>query len=144
MIEQNYTNHARFVKGFHFLLGSLLFLGFIVSALNIWLQWKAGEGLMNPVLLVVLFICGMLLFIFTRQFPLKAQDRAIRAEENLRYFILTRKPIDKRVTLGQIIALRFAPDEEFIDLTDRAVNESLSPDEIKKAIKNWRADNHRV
>ena len=144
MNEQNYANHARFVKGFHLLLGSFLIIGTICSVVNVWQQWSAKDNLFSSILIALLFICSILLFIFTRTFPLKAQDRAIRAEENLRYFILNRKPLDSRITMGQVIALRFAPDDEFVILADRAINENLSPDEIKKAIKNWRADEHRA
>jgi len=144
MNEQNYANHARVVKGFHLLLGSFLVIGTISSLVNIWQQWSAKDQVFSSILIALLFICGILLFIFTRTFPLKAQDRAIRAEENLRYFILTRKPLDSRITMGQVIALRFAPDDEFVILADRAINENLSPDEIKKAVKNWRADEHRA
>ena len=144
MNEQNYANHARVVKGFHLLLGSFLVIGTICSLVNLWQQWSAKDQVFSAILITLLFICGMLLFIFTRTFPLKAQDRAIRAEENLRYFILTRKPLDSRITMGQVIALRFAPDDEFVILADRAINENLTPDEIKKAVKNWRADEHRA
>ena len=144
MNEQNYANHARVVKGFHLLLGSFLVIGTICSLVNVWQQWAAKDQVFSAILITLLFICGILLFIFTRTFPLKAQDRAIRAEENLRYFILTRKPLDSRITMGQVIALRFAPDDEFVILADRAINENLSPDEIKKAVKNWRADEHRA
>ena len=144
MNQQNYANHARVVKGFHLLLGSFLVIGTICSLINIWQQWSAKDQVFSSILIALLFICGILLFIFTRTFPLKAQDRAIRAEENLRYFILTRKPLDSRITMSQVIALRFAPDDEFVILADRAINENLSPDEIKKAIKNWRADEHRA
>ncbi len=118
MNEQNYANHARVVKGFHMLLGSFLVIGTICSFVNIWQQWSAKDQVFSSILIALLFICGILLFIFTRTFPLKAQDRAIRAEENLRYFILTRKPLDSRITMGQVIALRFAPDDEFIILPD--------------------------
>lgn len=37
----------------------------------------------------------------------------------------------------------FAGDDEYLGLIDRAINEQMKPDDIKKAIKNWRADNHR-
>jgi hypothetical protein len=77
-------------------------------------------------------------------FAVTVQDRAIRAEESLRYFILTGRAIDTRVTIGQLIALRFAHDDEFVALADRAEKEGLSPAEIKKAIKQWRADHHRA
>jgi len=144
MIQQNYTNHSRFVKGYHIVLSLFLILGTICSLINIYLQWAAHYDMMNSILIALLFICGLLLAAFTRQFPLKAQDRAIRAEESLRYYILTNKPLSNKVTMGQVIALRFAPDEEFTVLADRAVKENLSPVEIKKEIKNWRADHHRV
>lgn len=144
MNEQNYANHSRYVKGFHFLLGTLLIVGSIISILNIWLQCSAGSGVMNPILIALLFICCFLTAWYARVFPLKAQNRAIRAEESLRYFILTRKPLDNRITMGQIIALRFAADEEFVQLVDRAANENLSATEIKKAIKQWRADHNRM
>jgi hypothetical protein len=144
MHEQNYASHSRYVKGYHYVLSSLLLIGTIGSIVNMVLQILAHDGVLSSILIAILFICGLLIFWLMRQFPIKAQDRAIRAEENLRYFILTRKPLDSRITMKQIIALRFAPDDEFVILADRTINESLSPDEIKRAIKNWRADNYRV
>ena len=86
----------------------------------------------------------LMLFFYCRIFPLKAQDRAIRAEENLRHYVLTGKLLDPRLTVRQIIGLRFASDAEFITLAQRAAEENLSGDDIKKAIKNWRADNYRL
>jgi len=79
-----------------------------------------------------------------RLFPLRAQDRAIRAEENLRHFALTGKLLDKRLTIGQITGLRFAEDEEFVRLAKEAVEKKMSGNEIKKAIKNWRQDHLRM
>ena len=144
MKTQNYAGHARFVSGFHYVLSVLLFAGLVGSLINSWLQWQHGENIFSAVLISLLFVCCIFLFVFTRQFPLKVQDRAIRAEESLRYFILTGKQVDKRVTIAQLIALRFAPDEEFVELAGRAANEGLSADKIKQAIKNWRADHHRA
>ncbi len=79
-----------------------------------------------------------------RSFPLRVQDRAIRAEENLRYFSMTGKLLEKKLTMSQIIALRFAGDSEFIALVDQALQNNWTNKEIKQAIKNWRADNHRA
>jgi hypothetical protein len=84
------------------------------------------------------------LFWFARVFALKAQDRAIRAEENFRHYILTGKPLPAQLRLGQIIALRFASDAEFPALVQKAVAEKLRSNDIKKMIVNWRADHHRV
>jgi hypothetical protein len=89
-------------------------------------------------------ICLLLLFFIARLFPLKAQDRAIRAEENLRHYVMTGKLLDPKLTIRQIIGLRFASDQEFVELAGRAVEENLSEDAIKKAVKNWRADTYRV
>ncbi|TWI96678.1 hypothetical protein JN11_03790 [Mucilaginibacter frigoritolerans] len=144
MIQQNYANHSRYVKGYHFILSAFLLFGTVASFINAWLQWIAHDNFLSALLVALLFICSVFIFLFVRQFPMKAQDRAIRVEENLRYFILTRKPLDSRITMSQIIALRFAQDDEFITLVDKALHESMSADEIKRAIKNWRADNFRM
>jgi len=144
MLQQNNAHHKRYVNGYHFILTTFLLIGTITSLVNVYLQWAAHYDMLNSILIALLFICGLFIFYYMRQFPLRAQDRAIRAEENLRHYILTHKPLDSRVTMGQVIALRFAPDNEFIVLADRAVKESLSPAEIKKEIKQWKADNHRM
>jgi len=143
MNPQNYDNHPRYVKGYHFILSALLFIGLIVSIINIFRHWNESGRAIN-LMLLLLVVCLFFIFWFMRQFAIKAQDRAIRAEESLRYFILTGKAIDSRITMSQIIALRFAPDDELISLTDKAATEGLSGTEIKKAIKTWRADHFRA
>jgi hypothetical protein len=77
-------------------------------------------------------------------FALKAQDRAIKAEENFRHHLLTGKLLDPRLTMRQIIGLRFASDEEFPELAAKAATAGTSEDDIKKSVRNWRADNYRV
>ncbi|WP_428329265.1 DUF6526 family protein [Mucilaginibacter sp.] len=144
MNVQNYNHHSRYVTGYHFVLSAFLIIGTICAFVNIWLQYAAHYDMLNSILIAVLFICGVMSFYYLRQFPISAQNRAIRAEESLRHFILTHKPFDSRITMQHIIALRFAPDDEFVVLADRAAKEGLSPDEIKKEIKNWRADNYRM
>jgi hypothetical protein len=145
MSTQNYKNHRRLVPGYHFLL-YLLLMGCLIGAG--WIAYTAFtitmHGRVIAATLLGLALCALLLAWFTRSFALKAQDRAIRAEESLRYFALTGKLPDPRLTIGQIIALRFAGDTEYLILSERAAKESLKPDEIKKAIINWREDNYRV
>jgi hypothetical protein len=144
MLQQNNAHHTRYVKGYHFVLSTFLLIGTIIALVSVYLQWSANYDVLNPILIALLFICSNFVFYYMRQFPLRAQDRAIRAEENMRHFVLTHKPLDSRVTMSQVIALRFAPDNEFIVLADRAAKESLSPAEIKKEIRDWRADHHRM
>ena len=87
---------------------------------------------------------ALLLFFFCRTFPLKAQDRVIRAEENMRHFVMTGKLLDPRLSIQQIIGLRFASDAEFPALAQRAADESMSADAIKRAVKSWRVDLYRM
>jgi phosphoglycerol transferase MdoB-like AlkP superfamily enzyme len=143
MQSQNFSNHRRFVPAFHFLLSIMLLIGIVLSGINIYRHLHFG-GLLSAILIAFIFVCLFFFFWFTRTFPIKAQDRAIRAEESLRYFILSGKAIDPKLTIAQIAALRFASDGEFLVLADKAATESLSPDDIKKSITNWRADHHRV
>jgi predicted PurR-regulated permease PerM len=143
MAEQNYQNHARYVPAFHFFLFGLILLTFIGSLVNLYQSMGDSTRLYSAALITVLSFCFIMLFFFSRIFPNKVQDRAIRAEENLRHYALTGKLLDSRLTMGQIIALRFAPDAEFVDLARKAASESLSSGAIKKSVKNWRADHNR-
>ncbi|MCF6348086.1 MAG: DUF6526 family protein [Flavobacteriaceae bacterium] len=141
MSNQNYANHRRFVPLFLFtLLGSIfLLIGTIVNLVK-----SSHENLYNATLLVFGAVLLMLTAFYARVFALKAQDRAIRAEEKFRHFVLTGKRLDTKLTTRQIIGLRFASDEEFPELAKRAVIENLSENAIKKVITNWREDTYRV
>ena len=98
----------------------------------------------SAALILLISVVLIIIYWYARRFALKAQDRAIRAEENFRHFILTGKPLDNRLRMSQIIALRFAPDDEFPSLAKKAVEEKLRSKEIKAAIQNWKADHNRV
>lgn len=142
MAEQNYKNHRQFVFTYHILTNLALIALLIGSIRNV--IHSSAENLYSAALLVLVSFILISVHIHSRVFAIKAQDRAIRAEENLRHFILTGKPLDSRLTLKQIIALRFASDEEFPSLAQKAADGNLSSDAIKKHIKIWRADTHRV
>lgn len=140
--EQNFSNHSQIVTGYHRILFPLLVVGFIGSIVN--LIKSDHSTLYSASLITLLFLCISINYYYTRVFPLRAQDRAIKAEEALRYFQLTGKRLPNELRMSQIIALRFASDEEFVTLTDRAITENLGNKEIKKAIKSWKADFNRV
>lgn len=144
MNTQNYANHARIDKGFHGLLFFFLLAGLIGSVINLVNAGKHDGNLYSASLILFLFVCASLLAYYSRVFALKAQDRAIRAEENLRHLAITGKLLDSRLRLSQIIALRFAPNDEFVELAHKAAEENLPAKEIKRQIKNWKADHHRV
>lgn len=142
MKEQNYKNHRQLVFTYHVLTGLSILALLIGSIRNV--IYTNRENLYSAWLIVLVSFVLLSLYLHSRVFALKAQDRAIRAEENLRYFILTGKRIDQRLTLAQIIALRFASDEELPALAQKAAEEGLSNEAIKKQIRVWRGDWHRV
>jgi L-cystine uptake protein TcyP (sodium:dicarboxylate symporter family) len=144
MKEQHFGNHARYVPLFHFVTLPLILAAVISSFVNMVQRWSDPHMHLTVVILFVLSLCAGLLSWYARSFALKAQDRAIRAEEQLRYFMLTGKRLDVRLRLSQWIALRFADDEEFLELVQRAASEQLSAKQIKQAIRKWRADWNRV
>jgi predicted PurR-regulated permease PerM len=144
MSTQNYSNHTQTVTGFHKVLLPILFATFIGAVVNLVQSWGDHQRIYSASLIVVLTFCVALAALFGRMFALKAQDRAIRAEENLRHFVMTGKLLDSRLSALQIVALRFASDEEFVALARQAADENLQPSIIKQAVKNWRPDTYRV
>ena len=144
MQEQNYANHRQLVPAYHFVLLGILVLTLIGSLVNLYKSLGSHARLYSASLIVVLVVTSLMIALFCRVFSLKAQDRAIRAEENLRHYVLTGKLLDPRLGVGQIVALRIADDQEFAALAARAARESLSPDAIKRAVQHWRADTYRV
>jgi hypothetical protein len=144
MTSQSYKRHVQVVPGFHFFLFPVVLLTWIGAGVNLYHSLGDHQRLYSASLIFVLTFAVLTLMFFARIFALKAQDRAIRAEENLRHFVLTGKLLDPRIGIRQVIALRFAPDDEFPALAQRAAAEGLAPDAIKQAVRNWRADLYRV
>lgn len=142
MQEQNFSNHARYHGLYHFITAPLVLIGLIGSIINY--TNSAPENKYSASLLVLVFFILLLLGWIVRGYGLKAQDRAIRAEENLRHFILTGKALDSKLRMGQIVALRFASDEEFPALAAKAAAENLSGKSIKQSIQNWKTDHNRI
>ncbi|MCZ6705186.1 MAG: DUF6526 family protein [Bacteroidetes bacterium] len=141
--QQNFSNHRRFVPLFHYFLALLIVATVIGAAINFFKSMD-GAGLYSASLIFAIAFGNIFIFLFLRSFALKAQDRAIRVEENLRSYVRKGSLLDSRLDMRQIIGLRFAADEEYDDLAARAVNDGLSEDDIKKAITNWKGDHERA
>ena len=144
MAEQSYKNHAQIVPLYHQVLFGLLLLILIGSVVNLTKSWGDSTRFYSASLIVALTIAVVITAFFARTFALRAQDRAIRAEEQLRHYVLTGKLLDPRLTMRQIVGLRFASNDEFVALAQRAADQSLSLDAIKQAVKQWRADLNRA
>jgi hypothetical protein len=140
MKEQNFKNHVQIVYSYYLFTGVPILVLIGIAVRKVFLEQERSFGL---ILLLIGWILLSMLF-RSRGFALKAQDRAIRAEEKLRYFLLTGKALDSRLNINQVIALRFASDEELPALAQKAAEEGLTNKQIKQLIKNWRSDWHRV
>jgi hypothetical protein len=142
---QNYKNHVRFDPVWHYILLPLLLLNIVFSIWATIRHWPDHPHLFPwwTVMSFVLFVAvGM-----ARGHTLKVQDRIIRLEERLRYAALLPADLLARsqsLTERQIIALRFASDDELPALVRRTLDENLEPKQIKQSINNWRPDYFRA
>jgi hypothetical protein len=147
MQTQSYENHKKYTPLHHFVQ---MPIGFLFTV------WTAYEALSSTdkslqkiwfALMIVGFSTLLLSLLMRMQYGLVLQSRLIRMEMRYRYFRVTQQhfeELEKQLKLGQIVALRFASDEELPTLVQKAIDEKLSPDAIKRQIKNWQGDYHRV
>lgn len=145
MKTQNYSNHRKFYPPHHFVYLPLLF---ILEGYGIYKIWEDAEHQLIWILFsLVIFLIFYLAFMTRQHYALGLQNRMVKLEFRQRYFEIFNKRTDEvceKLNFSQIAALRFAYDEEFKELLYKALNENISGDEIKKAIKNWRPDNDRI
>ena len=143
MPTQNYANHTQIVRGFA--AAMLILLATVIGAgVNMYQSLGDHQRMYSASLILALSIVSLVGIIYCRTFALKAQDRAIRVEENLRHFVMTGKLLDPRLNTLQIVALRFASDEEFLELARKSAEQGTVSKDIKQAIRHWRADHYRA
>lgn len=145
MEDQNYKNHVRYYPPHHFVFYPIVL---ILTGLCVYFSIQHPEQqliwlMMGGIILLVAWVSFML----RQHYALMNQDRIVRLEMRLRYYVLTKKRLEEvehKLSLAQILALRFASDAELPDLVQQAIDKKLSPDQIKQAIKNWQPDYMRV
>ena len=121
-MTQNYNNHMRLFPMHHFVATPLTVGLFIWSLTGLGNLTADNTG--EVVFRILVSLALVLITFIARIYGLKTLENQLR--------------------LGQIIALRFAGDDELLSLIDRAIAEKLSSKDIKLAVKNWQADFHRV
>ena len=140
MTEQNYSNHVKWVPTFHF---------FVVPVFTLNLGWSVYRlirpGFTWDGLIHFLMALARVIFMFNaRLFALRVQDRVIRMEERQRFSRLLPddlKPRFGEFTPAQLVALRFAGDDELPELARKVLNDKLTNIKaIKQMVKHWRAD----
>jgi len=140
---QTYANHTRWHAPFHFFAAPVMVTNFIVQIILLIRDPGLERGWWVVVSAALVVVTALV-----RANPLRAQDRVIRLEESLRYYQLLPDELAQRaavLTPAQVVALRFAPDEELEGLVREVIEGRLTkPGDIKRAIKGWRADTLRV
>ncbi|MGA2888790.1 MAG: DUF6526 family protein [Terracidiphilus sp.] len=142
---QNFKNHGRLDPPFHFVLFFVLVANLVFAVFH--MLHHASDSYFASKWYLVLSLVAFIPLLKLRSYPLKVQDRVIRLEERIRLQALA--PTEwhaqiYRLTEDQLIALRFAADDEVVGLAKQALEHNLTRKQIKERIKNWRPDNWRV
>lgn len=141
---QNFENHAKIVPGYHRWATAFLVLPTLYFLFLAVRDFYSAERLA-----LFLFALGAVLAAFyARAFPIGVQDRLIRLEERLRMERILPEDLRGRIgefTTAQLVALRFASDEELPQLARRVLDEGITDKKvIKQSIQSWRADHQRI
>lgn len=145
MKTQNYSNHRKYYPPHHFVLLPLLMILLIIGVVK---SFNDVANQLSWILFsIVVFLLLYLAVMLRQHYALGNQNRIIRLEFKQRYFEIFGKrsdEIEEKLNFGQIAALRFAYDDEFKILLEKALKENISGDAIKRSIKKWKPDFHRV
>ena len=143
--EQNLKNHGRLDPPVHFVLFAILVANLVFSVIHM-IHHRQDAYFAGP-WFVVLSLAVFIPFVKLRMYPLKVQDRVIRLEERIRLQALAPTELHSqiyRLSEDQLIGLRFAADDEVLELAKQALEQNLDRKQIKERIKSWRADNWRI
>ena len=144
MKRQTFQNHIRYYTPHHFIYYPVVILFLIFS---VYSAFTSDDQLIWAFISAIFVVLFCLAFMLRQHYALTLQNRIVRLELRYRYFSLTGNRLEyfeNRLSDEQLFALRFAPDDELKDLIDKTLLENLSGTEIKKAIKLWKGDYHRV
>ena len=140
MAEQSFKSHA------HRPIHTTVVWLFAIVALVLMVEQLRGSNTRDWAIIVAILAIFELGWI-SRIYTVKLQDRIIMLEEKVRAAELLPAGGDAqlaKLTSKQVAALRFASDDEFGALLERAARENLAPKDIKAAIKTWRPDFRRT
>lgn len=140
---QTYASHRRYIPEFHFFVLPVLIIN---AVLMLW-GFARHPGF-DPGWRAVVAVALAIGIWTARSMALRAQDRIIRLEERMRLERLLPPSMREQassLSTSQLIALRFASDDEVPDLTRRVIDGELrTRADIKRAIRSWRPDDLRV
>jgi len=142
-VPQNFENHGRWDPPYHVVAFGILIINLV------WALYAAvSRHSVGDIIYALVAFALMIMFFKIRIYSLSVQDRLIRLEMKIRFRDLGLADMDKRFgefTMGQLVGLRFAGDDELGALARKALDEKITDRKlIKQAVKNWKADNCRV
>ena len=142
---QNLKNHGKIDPQFHYVLFFVLIANLVFAVFH--LVHHREDAYISSAWYLALSLAAFIPWMKLRTYPLKVQDRVIRLEERLRLQALA--PAEwhaqiYRLTEDQLIGLRFAADDEVVELAKQALEQNLNRKQIKERIQNWRADEFRI
>jgi hypothetical protein len=142
-MSQNYSNHTRWVPPFHIFALPVLLLNVGWQIYHV-AKVQSGDTIISLLLALALVVIAL----SGRLFALKVQDRLIRLEMRMRLMNLLGQDLRGRIpefTVDQLVALRFASDEELPALARKCLDEKITARKpIKQMVKNWQADELRA
>lgn len=147
---QTLANHARYVPLHHFVASLFLVLNLLWSCYRIYHAVRIGGrfNLADSLIQLLVALALIFMWIYLRVFPLAVQDRVIRLEMRLRLADLLPQDLRPRIPElrpRQLIALRFASDQELPDLARRVLDEKITDaGAIKRMVKVWQPDHMRA
>ncbi len=144
MEKQTYKNHIRFYTPHHFIFYPLVMA---LLAISIYEIFNNSEWLLWLFISLIFAVLIFLSFMLRQHYGLVLQNRIVKLELRYRYFTLSGKRfelIEEQLEDSQLFALRFASDDQFLELVEKTLEQRLSGDAIKKSIINWKGDYDRV
>ena len=138
MAAQTYATHVQRARTWS--LGWLL--GVVGFGMLLWSFVQ--EPSLQSAALVALAAAVVIGLTVSRVFATRLQDRIIRLEMQGRLASLGLAGAVERLSVKQLVALRFAGDGELPALVEQTLSGALTPDQIKRAVRDWRGDYLRV
>jgi hypothetical protein len=141
MAVQSYESHV------HHPVATYVAAVFTLTAMvaiygHLHLGWRSEDLAITALALAVFTLGGI-----SRWYIVALQDRIILLEMKIRCAELLPAGQDAnlaKLSTKQVVALRFASDEELGTLLERAARENLAPKHIKASIRTWRPDPYRT
>jgi hypothetical protein len=142
-MPQNYNNHIRWYIPHHFVFYPVML---VLIAASLWFAFYFNL-IIGLLIAIAFFTIAILSFMLRQHYALTLQNRIVLLELRYRFFATTGERLEMyegMLSEGQLFALRFAQDDQLLELVRKAINEELSPNDIKRSIENWKPDNRRV